>query len=141
MATIYIAGPVIRNGMTKPDWVKPVYDQIRTATGTQAELRFPDLEPYLDSAPAAEFRAEILKRIKDADALIGVYTRESASGPVEMAFAGMLQKPQLVLAQQTGDVPRLIAGLANVTVKNTAQVSKAVSEFLDLVGSQGMAVA
>jgi hypothetical protein len=140
MATIYIAGPVIRNGLTKPDWVKPIYDEIRTATGTRAELRFPDSEPHLDSAPAAEFLAEILKRIEDADALIGVYTRESASGPVEMAFAGMLQKPQLILALQTSEVPRLIVGLSKVTVKDTVSVSEAVREFLNLV-APGLATA
>ena len=140
MPTIYVVGPVIRDAGTEPQWVNQVYSQIRAAVGARVELQVPEAEAQLESAVPPVFLAEILKRIRNAEAVISVYAPESASGPVEMAFAGMLHKPQLVLAQDTAKVPRLIAGLAEVTVKDTGSVHEAVRQFLDLVAPRAMAL-
>jgi hypothetical protein len=84
--------------------------------------------------PAA-FYAETNARINSAQAGVTLFTIPDASAAVEAAMLAHSQKPQLVVAENAGDVPRLVRGLplvARVLAYNeTADLQGAVRDFLE----------
>jgi hypothetical protein len=82
MPSIYVAGPVIRDG-AEPAWALGVYKSIREASEGRGEFLFPEAERDLERAQPSEFVEHVLRRISQCDGVIGVFAPETVSGPVE----------------------------------------------------------
>jgi hypothetical protein len=131
---VYIGGPVDR-GFPDPrlvKWVATVLDQIRTeAEELGIDVQLPERNADLDDASPAAFYREIVRRIGGAVAVISVLGDRDAASVVESTLAGVYGKPQLIVARQNDDVPRVLQGMSSHTeVAASDEAESAIRSFL-----------
>ena len=137
MASIYIAGPVLRAfGAAPPPWASGLYRLILdSASRLRVEVILPESAPALEEMPAERFYQAIEERIQSAGAGITIFAAPDASAAVEAALLAHFGKPQLILAERTRDVPRLVRGLPQVSrvigLDELVDVAGAVRDFLE----------
>jgi hypothetical protein len=133
MPRVYVAGPVIRKGFgvswrdkmfpgwtkTQGAWVASAYEGIAMASremGFEFDLALPQAEEKLEEAKPSLFCKVIQERLNKCALAVIVFTGGDVSAAVEAAMASMMQKRQLILADDLRQLPRLLSGLPGVRI-------------------------
>jgi len=148
MATVYVAGPVIRKshephwrdkmfpGWRKAHdlWLTSAYEGIAMASNEVGfDLVLPHSEAQLEGAKPALFCNVIQERLNKCTLAVIVFTAGDVSAAVEAAMASMMEKRQLILADDFKQLPRLLLGLPGVRAVHggdPAQILHEVRSFL-----------
>jgi|SRR5215471_13089731 len=136
MATIYVAGPVLRvPDIADAEALDRIYSMIgETAQSSRLEPRFPEPEYSLDRAAPKEFYGEISSRIEEADAVITVLSPFDLSAASESTIAAIQGKQQLLVLNGLDHAPRILEGMPSMTVvsaENDKELSRALRKFME----------
>lgn len=137
MASVYVAGPVMRSfGAAPPPWAAGLYRLVTdSASRLNAGVVLPESSPGLEEMPPEYFYREIEERIQAAQAGITIFAAPDSSAAVESTMLAYSGKPQIVIAERVRDIPRLVRGLPLVSrviaLEETDNVAGAVRDFLE----------
>lgn len=121
----YLGGPAIRERLNEFERIYKI--AVRLAGEAGWKTWSPHAEFGLEHARPEVFTKEIIRRIKDSNAVMIVVPPEDLSAPVEAAVAAMAHKPQLLVCAT--QPPRILKGLPGV-VGVTDYRSSALSHWI-----------
>jgi nucleoside 2-deoxyribosyltransferase len=128
MASVYVAGPVVRGGEELPRWVEATYEQAYQVIGLfHAEAVMPHSERQLENMAPEVFYSEIERRISSADTAIVIFTGEDVSAGIEATMASLKGKKVMIVSDKLAHVPRLLGALPNLV--NTVEFSDKQAVF------------
>jgi hypothetical protein len=136
VASLYVGGPVLRQDSAPPLWTKDVYLSLYTLAEQQrATILLPEGDGELETMQPEAFYAEMDSRIRSSAAGIILFAAPNASAAVEATMLALAGKPQIIVAENSKDVPRLVRGLPGVArvvgVNEGYNVFEAVGQFID----------
>lgn len=131
MRTLYVAGPVV-----DPNEVPEVYRTIADWGAARGwEVRLPLLSAETMAMPPENFVKLIAEEIDGSDAVLAVVIEGDQSVPSEITTAAWDAKPQVLVAEQPGRVPRLLRGQPGViAVVKSDEIGRALGALEDALG-------
>ena len=99
MATVHVAGPVIRKDRgPREKWVGEAYRAIvQAARKLDSDTILPYSEPDLELASPATFFESVRDRVGRSDLVVTIFTGGDVSAAVEAGVAAMIGKKQMII--------------------------------------------
>ena len=134
MASIYVAGPVVRGDQPNQD-VKQLYRHISEVCKNAGwDVMLPRLDHSLDELDAPDFTSEVFRRIRSSAGVVSVLVKNDRSVPIEAVAAAFYKKPQVLVVESPERAPRLLKGLplveGMVDFGDTTQVRRALTRLV-----------
>ena len=134
MAAVYVSGPVMRSTpeWDLAPWVQGAYERLQAALHARgAEAQMPRAEADLEAKAPRDFFHAIKKRVTAAQAFVGVVGEGDMSSAIEASMAAVAGKKLLLVVEDGGSLPRLLAGLPGVVgVMEASDLEQGLDERL-----------
>jgi hypothetical protein len=116
MASLYVAGPVIRGLLNSlPPSIATIYRLIfQAAERLNIDAKLPEATLEMELANPERFFEGTVEAIESSDAAITVFTGSDVSAGCEATIAALSHKRQLFIVEDQTNVPRLLRGLPGV---------------------------